>query len=380
MNNIVYLGEDTASFHLFFNGASVSDSVSLFNLTEFDKTRLNPEDINKITKANHVIFGRDINWKTLKIAKLLQQYKIPYSYYADDNYFILRRIIPSKKVDNFLAKADAIITTTEKMQNFLQIKAPKSIAKQIQLPLDVDISNKHIFKKTISNKSLNIGFLGTGKNKLYNDVFEDLANNSPSESLNIFVQSSLSKIIKKHSIPRNISIIEFSFTKNYTEFIAMAKGFELDFILQPADINDDNYRFKNLNSLLLPYHCGCLTLFCDNPPYSDIKNFGMEKLLNPNNKFSEKVKRLTANNEERISLIKALSEYVEDNFSTNNNIKELKHRLSFKTSDSKDLSAKLGKLKFSKTEKRLQKLGRSLYRRSIDVKQLIFGFNNSDNR
>ena len=160
----------------------------------------------------------------------------------------------------------------------------------------------------------------------------------------------------------------------------MAKGFELDFILQPADINDDNYRFKNLNSLLLPYHCGCLTLFCDNPPYSDIKNFGMEKLLNPNNKFSEKVKRLTANNEERISLIKALSEYVEDNFSTNNNIKELKHRLSFKTSDSKDLSAKLGKLKFSKTEKRLQKLGRSLYRRSIDVKQLIFGFNNSDNR
>ena len=103
MNKIVYLGEDTASYHLFFNGASSSSAVSLFNLTDFKKSTLPAHAVEKIISADHLIFSRDIDWKTLKIANLVIRNNIPFSYYADDNYFILNRIIPSKKVNQFLS-------------------------------------------------------------------------------------------------------------------------------------------------------------------------------------------------------------------------------------------------------------------------------------
>lgn len=366
MKKLLYLGEDTASFHLFFNGASAAAPFSIFNLTDFSGPVLSADDIEKISTADHIIFSRDIDWKTLKISAVIARHGIPYSYYADDNYFILLRILPSKAVDQFLINADTLITTTEPMETYLQSIVPKHADKHIRLPLDVDISAGPTLREELPQETLNIGFLGTGKNSLYEEVFSDLsANLSSTVALNIYAPASLCRLLRKQVISESITLIEFGFTKEYKEFVDMIKGFNLDFILQPADDSDPNYQYKNLNSLLLPYYCSCLTLFCDNPPYRSIGDYGMAGLLNPDNRFSQKIINLVNSNAERKALTKSLFSFVEANFSKHDNIKNLQDSLDKKLTISSGLSEDLGKLRFSKLEKIYHKLRRSIFRKSI---------------
>jgi len=362
MSKILYIGEDTASYHLFFNGTSCANTISLFNLTDFKKSALSDHEVEKITSADHIIFSRDIDWKTLKIADLIIHHNIPFSYYADDNYFILNRIVPSKKVNQFLSCADAFITTTDAMNNYF--KTMFSLEKKsIQLDLDVHIPKKLTPKQELSNKTLNIGFLGTGKNELYKDVIQDLSNNLTGYALSVYAPRSLCQLLRKKTIAKSITLIEFSFIKNYPDFIDTIKSFNLDFILQPADLNDENYQFKNLNALLLPYHCNCLTLFCDSPPYNSIKNLGLNELLTEKNAFSGKINQLISDNSKRIELTEILFSFVENNFSANDNVKKLQTSLCFKKHESHNLLQELKNLRFSKIEKIYFKYKRSLYRR-----------------
>ena len=363
MKKIIYIGEDTASYHLFFNGVSSSDTISFFNLTDFNQAVLSATDIEKINTAEHIIFSRDIDWKTLKIADLVIQHKIPYSYYADDNYFILNRIVPSKKVNRFLSNADAFISTTSTMNNFFKNMGSQYDKKLIQLDLDVDIPRKPTPKKTLSKKILNIGFLGTGKNWLYPDVMQDLTDNLPNYKLNIYAPLSLCKLLRKNPIADSITLIEFSFIKKYSDFVEAIKGFNLDFILQPADLEDQNYQFKNLNSLLLPYHCNCLTLFCDNAPYDSIKKQGLNELLARDNKFSNTITKILNDNDKRIALTEKLFSFVENNFSANDNIGTLQNSLCFKEYSAEILPKYLKELRFRKIEKIYHRLRRSFYRK-----------------
>ena len=364
MNKIVYLGEDTASYHLFFNGVSSSSAVSLFNLTDFKKSTLPAHAVEKIISADHLIFSRDIDWKTLKIANLVIRNNIPFSYYADDNYFILNRIIPSKKVNQFLSSADAFISTTSAMHDFLKTRVTTE-KKSIQLELDVHIPKRPTPKKTLSKKTINIGFLGTGKNELYKDVIQDLSNNLSSYKLNIYAPKSLCQLLRKKTIPDSITLIEFNFIKNYPDFIDAIKSFNLDFILQPANLTDKNYQFKNLNALLLPYHCNCLTLFCDSPPYDSIKKLGLNELLTEKNAFSERINQLITDNSKRIELTEILFSFIEKNFSANDNVKKLKESLRFKNDKSDCLLQELKDLRFRKIEKIYNKYKRSFYRKFI---------------
>ena len=364
MSKILYIGEDTASYHLFFNGASSANTVSFFNLTDFKNLSLSDHEVEQISSAEHIIFSRDIDWKTLKIADRIAQKNIPYSYYADDNYFILNRIVPSNKVNTFLSSADALISTTNAMNSFFTGIATDN-NKLIQLNLDVHIPERSNPKKTLSKQVLNIGFLGTGKNWLYQDVLKDLSDNLLGYELNIYAPVSLCKLLRKKPIADSITLIEFKFIKNYSQFIDTIKTFDLDFILQPADLTDQNYHFKNLNSLLLPYHCNCLTLFCDSPPYNSIQQEGLEELLTKNNAFSEKINALVSNNDKRIALTDALFSFVENNFSVNNNIQKLKESLRFKEKGSDRFSQELKKLRFTKIEKTYNKYKRSIYRKLI---------------
>lgn len=368
MKKIVYLGEDTASFHLFFNGASAKNEISFFNLTDFNELKLPPNDIQKIAAANHIIFSRDIDWKTLKIFNVISDHGIPYSYYADDNYFILRRIIPSKIVDQFLSNTDTLITTTQAMSSYLQELTSKPKEKCITVALDVDIGEKPTPRQALSKEVLNIGFLGTGKNHLYKEVIKDLSENLSTYQLNIYAPSSLCKLLRKNTIAPFINLVEFGFIKDYSSFVCTIKDFNLDFILQPADQSDPNYQFKNLNSLLLPYYCNCLTLFCNNPPYNDIKQHGLEKLLTPKNRFSHTILHLLADNEERVALTEKLFSLVENTFSTNENIKTLQSCLRFNNAPSEKIAQDLEKLRFGKIEKKYQKLRRSIYRKYLALK------------
>ena len=361
MSKILYIGEDTASYHLFFNGVSSLNALSLFNLTDFKQSTLADQDINKILESDHIIFSRDIDWKTLKIASLIIKKNIPYSYYADDNYFILKRIIPSKKVNQFLFGADAFISTTSAMNDFFE-SIGSITQKKIQLEIDVHVPKKPLPRRKISNRILNIGFLGTGKNWLYKDVLNDLSENLSDFELNIFAPSSLCQLLRKNSIAKSIKIIEFNFIKNYPEFIDTIKEFNLDFILQPADLTDQNYQFKNLNTLLLPYQCNCLTIFCESPPYNSIKRDGLGELLIKRNKFSERIAELVNDNEKRIEITERLFTFVENNFSANNNIGHLQEFLNFK--ENSDLSFhEFKNLRFRKIEKIYHKYKRSLYRK-----------------
>ncbi|MBT5923571.1 MAG: hypothetical protein HOH29_07540 [Cellvibrionales bacterium] len=364
MSKILYIGEDTASYHLFFNGASSANTVSFFNLTDFKNLSLSDHEVEQISSAEHIIFSRDIDWKTLKIADRIAKKNIPYSYYADDNYFILNRIVPSNKVNTFLSSADALISTTNAMNGFFTSIATDN-NKLIQLNLDVHIPERSNPKKTLSKQVLNIGFLGTGKNWLYQDVLKDLSDNLLDYELNIHAPLSLCKLLRKQPIADSITLIEFKFIKNYSQFIDTIKTFDLDFILQPADLTDQNYHFKNLNSLLLPYHCNCLTLFCDSPPYNSIQQEGLEELLTKNNAFSEKINALISNNDKRIALTDALFSFVENNFSANNNIQKLKESLRFKEKGADRFSQELKQLRFTKIEKTYNKYKRSIYRKLI---------------
>ena len=364
MPKILYIGEDTASFHLFFNGASSSNVVSLFNLTDFKKAALPEHEVEKITSADHIIFSRDIDWKTLKIANLVIQHKIPYSYYADDNYFILNRIVPSKKVNQFLLSADAFITTTDAMNNYL--KAMTTFEKKsIQLDLDVFIPEKSKPKKELSKQVLNIGFLGTGKNELYREVMQDLSQNLSDYKLNVFAPKSLCDLLRKKSIAGSITLIEFKFIKNYQEFISTIQSFNLDFILQPADLSDKNYQFKNLNSLLLPYYCNCLTIFCDSPPYNKIQQQGLKELLALNNIFSKEIIKISSDDNARIALTEKLFSFVEKNFSANNNIKKIQESVHLRQEHSDRFTEKLNNLRFRAIERVYNKYKRSLYRKFI---------------
>ena len=375
MKKIVYLGEDTASFHLFFNGASVSNAssniITFFNLTNFKKSKLPKSAIETIATADHIIFSREIDWKTLKIAQLIAQHGIPYSYYADDNYFILRRIVPSKNVDHFLSLSDTLITTTQAMRNYLQQLTSKPKEKCITVALDVDIGEKSTPRKSLPKEVLNIGFLGTGKNHLYKEVIQDLTENLSNFQLNIYAPSSLCKLLRKKTIAPFINLVEFGFIKNYSTFVRTIKDFNLDFILQPADQNDPNYQFKNLNSLLLPYYCNCLTLFCNSPPYNNIEQHGLKKLLTPSNRFSQTISHLLADNKERITLTEKLFLLVETTFSTNDNIKILQSSLHFNNVQSEALAQNLEALRFRKIERKYHKLRRSIYRKFLAVKSLI---------
>ena len=55
MSQFLYIGEDTASYHLFFNGVSSSNSVPVVNWTDV-KSVLPADAVEKITSAKHIIF------------------------------------------------------------------------------------------------------------------------------------------------------------------------------------------------------------------------------------------------------------------------------------------------------------------------------------
>ena len=361
MSQFLYIGEDTASYQLFFNGVSSSNSVPVVNWTDV-KSVLPADAVEKITSAKHIIFSRDIDWKTLKIANLLIEHNIPYSYYADDNYFIKKRIVPSQKVIQFLSCADAFITTTSAMNNYLK-KMGSIEQKYIQLDLDVFIPEKSTPKKELSMQALNIGFLGTGKDDLYKDVIQDLSDSLSCIKINIYAPKLLCKLLRKKTIADSITLIEFDFMKNYQEFVHTIKSFNLDFILQPADLSDDNYQFKNLNTLLLPYYCNCLIFFCDSPPYNKIKNQGLNELLTNSNAFSKKIIEISNDNVKRMALTESLFSFVENSFSANNNIKKLQEHVRFRDEDSGQFTKKLEELRFWRIEKIYNKYKRSLYRK-----------------
>ena len=117
------------------------------------------------------------------------------------------------------------------------------------------------------------------------DVIKELEGNSKHLKFKIYLPKDLSTYLKKKNTFNSIIFHEIDFYYDYDCFIKKITSFNIDFLIHPADINDKNFKYKNLNSLLLPYYCRCLTLFCDSPPWNQLRDFNLSEIINNNNQF-----------------------------------------------------------------------------------------------
>ena len=380
--NILYLGEGKASYYLFFAGASANKNINFIDIKNKKKKYFNAHEIELIKKANHIIFSREINYRTIKISGILNKYNIPYSYFADDNYFLLRRILPNKSTNKFLNNTDHIISGSINLMKYFKLLNNKIDDSFINLTMDINLKKQRKEANILSGKTISIGFFGTAKDKLYEQVFSDLESNLKEFQLKIILPKKLAKTLKKRKKSNSVEFFEIEFTENYHDFIDKIILLKIDFLIHPADKEDKNFKYKNFNSILLPYHCKCLTLFCNNRPWSKLKNSNLCELINDDNNFSKKIITLFENPEKYNYLCGELKKYVIKKFSTSNNLFLLEKSLNFKTKNENEngLVSDLQKLKFNFFEREIFFLKRSLYRKKIKLQKKTDFYEQIDER
>jgi hypothetical protein len=254
---------------------------------------------------------------------------IPHYYYLDDNFVVLSEEIPELKeyteenMRKELASFGGILASSKELMSFL---AERNIHPKLHyfppvMPSDIWLDQHGIPEKPAD--VTRIGFMGGPHRyeKFLEFVFPAITSLAENRKVELVIGGN-------HRIPdrghRNIKIYHFPFDNSYRLALGRMQSADIDILVHPGTATRNNL-YKTHNILLNALALEAFPILSNQPPYEDVEKLGLGLLCDDNpDEWHKNLLSAVSDSKMIEQTRKNLHQYVNDNYSGNQNVDVLK--------------------------------------------------------